>query len=237
MARGVGRSIIVEDDEDRMFFLKLLGRSIDDCDVVLHAWCLMDNHYHLLAEADLSDLAAMMKKLNSLYALYFNRRHDRVGHLFQGRFRSEPIETDEYFLTVLRYIHQNPVRGHLSDTCDYAWSSYRGYVDAPRLVDNKLAVSMLGGEQGFREFHCIFNDSDPCIDIDRVRTTFTIEQAILAARQTLQDVRIEEVSRLDRKRRDEAIRTLKAAHLSVRQIERLTTDKAPSTPKQQKANQ
>ena len=100
--RGVNQFDIFEDDEDRQYYRDHLHKYARDLGVEVHAWCLMSNHYHLLVRADLEQLAMAMRRLDSSYALYFNKRHNRVGHLFQGRFKSEPIGEDEYYLTVLR---------------------------------------------------------------------------------------------------------------------------------------
>ena len=87
------------------------------------------------------------------YALYFNKRHGRDGHLFQGRYKSIPIESDEYYLTVLRYIHQNPEKARICQTSDYPWSSYRSYVRGRGLAHTEFALSLLGGVDSFIEFH------------------------------------------------------------------------------------
>lgn len=221
MARGVGRCIIFEDDDDRSVFLRILEQQMTKAAVTLHAWCLMDNHYHLLVSAELKNLSPFMRQLNSLYAQYFNERHQRVGHLFQGRFRSEAINTEEYFLAVLRYIHRNPIDAGLSDSCSYAWSSFDGYVDDPKLVDNQLALSMLG-ESGFAELHEEDGRETRCIDVGRTHSRVSNDEMVDIARSALGDIRVEEVAGLERSKRDEALRTLKKAHLSLRQIERLT---------------
>ena len=172
-------------------------------------------------------LSKTIKRLNSTYALYFNERHERDGHLFQGRFKSDPVDTDEYYLTVLRYIHQNPVRAGLKSTCEYTWSSYLAYChDAravfPGLVDTSFALEMIGGEEAFRRFHEYVDVNSACCDIEWGRQPVCDDFAIAVARAVLGAVRPEAVVGLPRLARDEAIRKLKAAHLSVRQIERIT---------------
>ncbi|MBR3385806.1 MAG: transposase [Atopobiaceae bacterium] len=221
MARGVGRSMIFEDDSDRELFLDTL-RSTSHSGVQLHAWCLMDNHYHLLAEAKLDRLSKMLRALNSTYALYFNERHDRIGHLFQGRFKSEPIESDEYFLTVLRYIHQNPLRGGLAPSCDYEWSSFRGYMDTPRLCTNELAHKLLVDNRTFLELHDNLSYDTLPLDIDGLKRFQTNDRIIETAQKALPGIHIESIMGMDRKGRDDALRKLKQTRLSVRQIERLT---------------
>src|ERR1700687_4944625 len=123
------------DDDDRSFFLDLLGQTVGRFNWILYTYVLMSNHFHLffqLLEATLSD---GMHWFNGKYTQRFNKRHHRVGHLFQGPFRDHEVEKESYFLELLRYIVLNPVRAGIVDRPDdYAWSSHRaiaGEVDAP----------------------------------------------------------------------------------------------------------
>ena len=110
MLRGVNRQIIFEDDRDRQYFMTAMQRCKEVSRYRLHAFCLMPNHVHLLIEPAEEPLETVFKRIGVSYANYFNKRHERVGHLFQDRFRSENVETDEYYMTALRYILQNPVK-------------------------------------------------------------------------------------------------------------------------------
>ena len=93
------------------------------------AWCLMGNHVHLLIQENDEPIGDTMKRIASSYVYYYNHKYDRIGHLFQERFKSQPVESWGYFLTLLRYIHQNPLKPHLvSDLKDYPWSSWREYL-------------------------------------------------------------------------------------------------------------
>ena len=225
VARGVGRQIIFEDEKDRSFYLRLLGRELKSCEIDLLAWCLMDNHVHLLVRADLSGLSEMMRSLGSEYAMYFNKRHDRVGHLFQDRFKSEPVESDTYLLTVVRYIHQNPVKAGLASTCDYRWSSYRSYIgNAEPLIETccDTVLVLFDNIDAFVRFHCELPADEACLDLGDKRSAVANEKALEKARSVLCDVRPEEVAALPRAQRNDAIRRMRTARLSVRQIERLT---------------
>ena len=95
----------------------------------IYAWCLMGNHVHLLLKEADEPIGDVMKRISSSYVYYYNHKYDRVGHLFQERFKSQPVTDMEYFLTVFRYIHQNPLKPHLvADLRDYRWSSWREYM-------------------------------------------------------------------------------------------------------------
>jgi REP element-mobilizing transposase RayT len=124
-SRGNEQRDIVCDDLDRRQFVTLLARIVADSGWLLHAWVLMRNHYHLLIETPEIGLSKGVKWLNQTYVQRFNARHDRVGHLFQGRFKSILVEREGHLLELLRYIVLNPVRcGAARFAADYAWSNY-----------------------------------------------------------------------------------------------------------------
>ncbi len=125
-ARGNAREPIFLDDDDRTLFLTVLARTVEHMDWRCHAYCLMDNHYHLLIETPQGNLARGMRQLNGVYTQRFNRRHGRVGHVFQGRYKAILVERDNYLMELCRYVVLNPVRaGMVEDIARYRWSSYR----------------------------------------------------------------------------------------------------------------
>ncbi|TFH49367.1 MAG: hypothetical protein E4G89_04915 [Methanothrix sp.] len=137
--RGNERKAIFRDDVDRKRFLEILAQSVDIYHVVIHSFVLMSNHYHFLAETPLGNLAEFMRHFNITYTSYFNRRHKRAGHLFQGRYKSVLVDKESYLSSVSKYIHLNPVkvRGLLSKPSEeklrylfaYQWSSLPGFVN------------------------------------------------------------------------------------------------------------
>lgn len=145
-ARGDRREAIFDDDQDRRQFLATLEQVVDRFNWVCHAWCLMDNHYHLLIQTPDGNLSRGMRQLNGVYTQASNRRHRRVGHLFQGRFKAILVDSDAYLLELARYVVLNPVRaGMVKAPADWPWSSYRASVgldpSAPWLaVDGLLAM-------------------------------------------------------------------------------------------------
>lgn len=125
IARGNAYQDIVVDDKDRKGFLYWLKDTIEIHNLVCHAYCLMDNHYHLLFETPDANLSRAMQDLNGNYSQWFNTRHGRVGHLFQGRFKSMVIEKESYLLEVSRYIVLNPIRANIvKQSRSWKWSSY-----------------------------------------------------------------------------------------------------------------
>ncbi len=128
VARGNARQDIFLDDGDRRRFLATLRMIVERLNLLVHAYCLMRNHYHLLLETPDGNLSLALRQLNGVYAQGFNRRHERVGHLFQGRFGSSLVERDTYLLEASRYIVLNPVRAEIvACPSDWEWSSYRAH--------------------------------------------------------------------------------------------------------------
>ena len=147
-SRGNARQAIFVDDTDRSGFLDALGDAVGRFGWLCHAYCLMDNHYHLLIETPAANLARGMRQVNGVYTQRFNRRHDRAGHLFQGRYTAILVERDSYLLELSRYVVLNPVRAGLVDGPDaYAWSSYRatlGRTPAPDFLTTDWLLGQFG---------------------------------------------------------------------------------------------
>jgi len=138
MVRGnSGRDIFIE-DEDRQKLLKIIINKNREKEFNIYAYCLMDNHFHLVLKEQKNNVSHIMKKINTTYAIYFNKKYQLNGHLFQDRFKSEIVESDDYFLAVIRYIHNNPVKaGLVSLPQEYKWNSYSWYVK-PNSNSNKI---------------------------------------------------------------------------------------------------
>ncbi len=125
-SRGDGREDIYLSDDDRVMFLDVLAHVVERFSWMCHAWCLMSNHYHLMIETPRGNLSQGMRQLNGVYTQRFNRAHNRVGHVFQGRFKAILIEKDSHLLELCRYIVRNPVAaGMVKEAGDWQWSSYQ----------------------------------------------------------------------------------------------------------------
>jgi REP element-mobilizing transposase RayT len=141
MARGDARAEIFLDDADREAFCAGLWRVAGRFQWRVWAYCLMDNHYHLLVETLQPTLSRGMREVNGVYTQAFNRRHGRVGHVLQGRYKAILVDKDSYLLELSRYIVLNPVRARLCETAaDWPWSSYRGVMGRATAQDT-LAVA------------------------------------------------------------------------------------------------
>jgi REP element-mobilizing transposase RayT len=161
--RGNERRAIFADDVDREAFLARLGRSAERFEIDVFAYVLMSNHYHLLLRTRRANLSPAMQWLGVSYSIGYNRRHDRCGHLFQGRFKSFIIQEDAYLYRLLLYIHRNPLRaGLVARLADYPWSSYRALAyerGGPRWFNGALVREHLGIEaREFRHAVSLYDD-------------------------------------------------------------------------------
>ena len=173
--RGINRQNIFEDREDNQKFLYTLQRYKEISAYSLYAYCLMGNHVHLLLQVGVEPMAQFMRRICGSYVYWYNKKYERIGNLFQDRFKSEPVEDDAYFLTVLRYIHQNPCKaGMVKELGHYNWSSYGSYIDENKnklnLVDVGFALKVYDEDiikavHYFKEHH---NKEiiDACLDMD-----------------------------------------------------------------------
>lgn len=152
MLRGNERSNIFRDEEDKLRFIEKLYDKNQENRFSLHAFCLMDNHVHLMLSEGVEDVAKIMKRIIVSYVYYFNKKYKRVGHLFQDRFKSEIVEDDNYVLALARYIHQNPVKaGMIKSAGEYKWSSYTCYLNESnyftKVVETETVLNLLSGDK------------------------------------------------------------------------------------------
>ena len=129
MVRGINKTVVFRDDEDKDRFLQRLGENVTAAQASVYAWVLMDNHVHILFKSGKEGISAVMRKLLTWYAQYHNRRYHRTGHLFENRYKSVLCDEDTYLLVLVRYIHLNPARAKIVTTMDqldrYVWSGHR----------------------------------------------------------------------------------------------------------------
>ena len=168
MIRGINRQNIFEEDEDRLCFMKILDQCKKISGFKLYAFVLMSNHIHLLIEPSGEALNIVFTRIETRYAMWFNRKYQRTGYLFQNRFRSEAVETDQYFMTVLRYILQNPMKaGMESRPGSYRWSSYLAYEKGKGTVtDIQYALDLFDGRETLMEYLVRSNDDAVMDEVD-----------------------------------------------------------------------
>lgn len=222
MARGASKQLIFEDDIDRKKFLELLSEHANKNEMSIFAYCLMGNHVHLLVQDPCMRLSQAMKNLLASYAAWFNLRHGRCGHLFQGRFKSEPVEDDSYLLSVARYIHKNPAAAGLAEAKDWQWSSFHEYIESPTFASTDLVLGLLDGKDGFLSFHEESDDDVSALDAREAPVRMADEDALALANELLGKDVVQTLKEADRQSRNTSLRILKANGLGVRQIQRLT---------------
>lgn len=219
VVRGIGRQALFEEREDYQFFLSILERFSRETGVIVCAYCLMENHVHLLVRDNEEQAALMMKKLGVSYSQYFNRKYDRHGHLFQDRYMSEPVDDERYLLTVFRYILNNPQKAGICAAAKYEWSSYRMYGHDGALVDTTVLRTLIGDNERYTEFIAAVNE-DQCLEYEAPRMDDARAKKIIQARLGVESGTA--LQSLSRNERNDALRQLMNAGLSIRQIERLT---------------
>lgn len=232
MIRGVNKQTIFENEKDKQKFLNLIYKLKKDMNSFeLYGLCLMENHVHLLyKEYEGKSISEILKRLEMLYVQYFNTKYERIGPLFQGRFKSIPVETDEYLAGVLRYIHQNPVKsGMCQNPKDYFYSSYSAYFPQPGdrppvgLIINTEPVISIFGRDWLMEYTNLPNN-DEFMDIDNTHPAniFTDEDAKEFIKSAARIKSPKEINHFDLDKRNRAIKYFIKNGVSERQLSRLT---------------
>ncbi|MFP7298976.1 transposase [Neobacillus niacini] len=231
MLRGANRQEIFHDDEDCSKFLDILHLYKQKTGVEFYSWCLMSNHVHLLIKEGNENVSDTMKRIGVSYVSYYNWKYRTTGHLFQDRFKSENIESIRYLLTVVRYIHQNPIKAGMVRRADeWKWSSCRQYYGTRgtrgRLLDADYIFGMFSEDtilarERFREFNEKENQ-DQCLDDHWDNKRLTDEEAREEIKELLTDIEIAQVKSLPRTKRNEILKKIKEIKgLSQRQTARI----------------
>ena len=181
----------------------------------------MSNHVHILLKEGKENLTLVLKRIAGSYVYWYNWKYHRSGHLFQDRFKSEPVEDDAYFLTVIRYIHQNPVKAVICRNVDgYKFSSYNEYINNATLIDTDFCLGIIDKEQ-FIEFNNEFND-DVCLDISNNDFRLNDDEALKIILKTCRCKSVSDFQKFDKIKRNYYIGKFYQKGLSIRQISRLT---------------
>ncbi|MCR5161759.1 MAG: transposase [Lachnospiraceae bacterium] len=226
MLRGIGHMNLFGEDADFRHFLNALIRFKKSTGIVVYAYCLMDNHVHILIKAPPQEVPLFFKRLEVSYAMYFNSIYGHTGHLFQNRYKSEAIKDNAHFLNALRYILCNPEKAALSKWNEYPWSSAKCYFRDldDGITDYSLPFAILGGKEGFLRFMEIqpeeegFTLAEPEKSRKMMNDTYArmIVQRISGLENPLM------LQSLGRKERDWLLYRFKQEGLTIRQLERIT---------------
>jgi len=233
MLRGNERKSIFPEEEDYRKFLQILANKKRDDSFLLYAYCLMSNHLHLLIREKKQNISQIMKRINIAYAYYFNKKYNRVGHVFQDRFKSESIEEESYLLSVIRYIHNNPLDAKMvNDPILYLWSSYKYYIIERKknLIDKEEILTIFSSKipKAIQLFKTFSQKPSTSIDLEYksnnipTKEITNYEQAYKYIRRYVKEknLKIEDISKIQNKYyRDDLILSLKKkSNLSIREI-------------------
>lgn len=232
MLRGANKQEIFHDDEDCIKFLHIIEKYKRVSEIGVFAWCLMNNHVHLLLKEGNEPISITMKRIGVSFVWYYNWKYRTTGHLFQDRFKSEKVETHRYLFTVVRYIHQNPVKAGIVNRADaWRWSSCLGYYEKDyhpmNLLDVDFIFRLLSpdftiAKEKFKEYN-ERKSNDQCLD-DRgnERRKFSDEEAREKIKNLLGTIEIPQVKSLSKLKRNEVLQKVKGIDgVSQRQAARI----------------
>lgn len=227
MLRGINKERIFYDNIDRVKFLKTLKNTKDKYEYKLYAYCLMDNHVHLLIDDCDKKISNIIQSIGITYALYFNKKYERVGHLFQNRYNSKCVENEKYFLNLIRYIHRNPENAKICSTEEYRWSSFKEYLSSSDLVNcynvlNLFDKDLFVSKKKFKEFNLTdIKNYDDELEYEFINN-FTDEDARKIIKQELNISNLKEISNYNIEIRNQYIRSIKRLNgISKSQISRI----------------
>lgn len=220
--RGNNRQNLFVDDSDRNFFIARLRKYSAELNIDVHAYCLMNNHVHLLIGNANDGMSLLIQKIANSYVFYFNRKYERCGHLFQGRFKSEPIQDEAYFKTVYRYILQNCEKAGIAGTDSYRWNSFRALRECSdgQFIKVSHIAGMFGSRKELLDFVLQKEDAE-CMEYEG-RTVFSDEGAVRFIRKLFGISSPYRLERLDVEEQAARCRIMKERGLSVSQISRIT---------------
>ncbi len=238
MMRGVNRQDIFECDKDYLKFLDLLHRAAFPRDeqnhalppnIVVFCYCLMPNHVHLLVrETPAIRISDAIKSISVAYAYYFNQKYEHIGHLFQDRFRSEVVNDMAYFITLFRYIHQNPVAAKISESVDdYRWSSWAEFnTNLPKVDVHVCAVSSVLQRIPYKELASYVYEPMPkaqrILDFDNDTCVRLTDDFIREFVRSEFDMHITDIQHLEKNRRNDMLQKILEFGASIRQLSRMT---------------
>jgi len=228
--RGINRQDIFYDEDDYQRFMGTLERLKTD-KFEVYGYCLMSNHVHLLIHEKSEEIPQIMKRIGTSYAWWYNRKYQRTGHVFQGRYGSECVEDDKYLLTVIRYIHKNPVKaGMISEPEDYRWSSIQAYYgeheDPTGLTDTSFILGIFAKERtgAIRRFqeYMKMEIHETCMD-DEIKPRKTDGEVKAEIEAMLNGKPVTTLQLMEKQKRNEILRRSKVIEgVTQRQIARVT---------------
>lgn len=222
--KGINSQLLFEERKDYLKYLEILELHKENCDFNLFAYCLMSNHVHLLLRANSVPLESIFRKINTAYANWFNMKYSRSGPLQDGRYYSDPIDSLDYLLSALRYIHKNPLKANLEKSVGskYPWNSFHAYTTQNNsLVDIEFILSEFNSIDDFIEYHST-DSNNTFLDIHNIKRRIPDDVAVDIINQFCKVKYPTDISKFSLLDRRNAIFLLYENGISARQINRLT---------------
>ncbi len=218
--RGINHQNIFEEEQDFEYMLEIFKKLKQEMQFEIHAYCLMTNHVHiLLKESQTGDISTILKRLLTKYVMKFNKKYQRSGALIGSRYKSKVVEVDEYFIPLIVYIHQNPLRaGIVKKLENYRYSSYCEYIGKRKFVDVKLSLEMLGKKEWVKAHQQLVENKFQ-VEGRKKLSEEEIRQKIL---KDTNNIEPQGIGTLEKTERDRILQKLKNSGLSIREIERAT---------------
>lgn len=222
--RGINHENIFESSEDYDHMLKIIQIVKDELDFALYAYCCLSNHVHLvIKEQKIGLISLIMQKILTRYVMYYNNKYDRSGGLIGNRYKSKPVETEEYLLPLVAYVHRNPVAAGIAEReSDYKYSSYNAYLDKKdSLVDTKFLLNFIDKAQ-YIQAHINAQTDSADYNIrasSKKKTEEEVRKIIIDCNGGREPHKLKEVNKGER---DQILRQLRGMSLSIREIERAT---------------
>lgn len=230
MVRGIGQQDIFHEEDDFHRYFETIKKVSLESGVGVLGYCLMTNHVHLLLSENDGDISVFMKRLGVSYAYWHNWKYERTGHVFQDRFKSECVEDDIYLLTVIRYIHRNPIKASIvSKAEEYEWSScsayYKADQDITTFLDTTLILDIIHNEKkkAVEELR-IFTEEDNedrCLDCDEPKR-ISESEAYEIIKKIMNGKSVTALQAMEQNARDKMLSSIRNEGLSLRQICRIT---------------
>lgn len=212
--RGIDKQDIFLCENDYCKFLETLNKVKKQYECDIYSYCLMNNHVHIVIYDKGNKLPKIMQSIEISYSLYFNKKYNRVGHLFQNRYLSKNIEDREYLKMVCRYIHQNPQKAGIGSIEDYKWSSYKEYIKNPKIINNNVLLKIFSedlekAKNEFIKFHNIqINNVEELIEYEII-DKLTDDQVIEYICEFMNIDNVHKILELNVEKRNETIRKIK----------------------------
>lgn len=219
--KGMHDQILFSSDADRQNYVDLLGKAKIENGILIHAYCLMDNHVHLVVEDTQDQLASFVKQVHEHYGMYFANKTGRQGGIFQRRYWSEPIDKESHLLSAVRYVHANPAVAGICPASIYEWSSAKDYLGRDGISDARTVLDMCGGLDGFIDFSRSSNWTAVPFPGSRLKRHLTDSEAAAIARTVLGTDGLLLGSE-DAASRKQKLMTLYAQGFTISQLVRLT---------------